>query len=85
MAVSGSKVALLTLMTVSRLELLGAIVGLRLTQSISRTVGLGTKAANFYLDSTDMLWWIPGRGRDFRRSVVNCIGELQIRTEPAQW
>ena len=37
---SKSKVAPLTPMTIPRLELMGAIVGLRLTQSISRTLRL---------------------------------------------
>ena len=35
-------------MTVPRLELIGAIVGLRLTQSVSRVVELPVKAAPFY-------------------------------------
>ena len=32
-----------------------------------------------------MLWWIRGRGRDFRPFVANRIGEIQISTEPVQW
>ena len=35
-------------MTVPRLELIGAIVGLRLTQSVSRVRELPVKAASFY-------------------------------------
>ena len=50
---SKSKVAALTPMTVPRLELIGAIEGLRLTQSVSRTLGLPIKGATFYLDSTE--------------------------------
>ena len=82
---SKSKVAPLTPMTVPRLELIGAIVGLRLTQSISRTLRLPITAATLYSDSTDVLWWIRGRGRDFRPFVANRIGEIQNSTEPAQW
>ena len=43
------------------------------------------KAASFYSDTTDVLWWIRGRGRDFRPFVANHIGEIQISTEPGQW
>lgn len=82
---SKSKVAPLTPMTVPRLELMGAIVGLRLTRSVSRVLELPVKAASFSSDSTDVLWWIRGRGRDFRPFVVNRIGEIQISTEPGQW
>ena len=72
-------------MTVPRLELMGAIVGLRLTQSVSRVLELPVKAASLFSDSTDVLWWIRGRGRDFRPFVANRIGEIQISTEPVQW
>ena len=82
---SKSKVAPLTPMTIPRLELMGAIVGLRLTQSVSRALEVPVKAATFYSDSTDVLWWIRGRGRDFRPFVANRIGEIQISTEPVQW
>ena len=74
---SKSKVAQLTPMR--------AIVGLRLTQSVSRVLELPVKAVSFYSDSTDVLWWIRGRGRDFRPFMANCIGEIQISTEPGQW
>lgn len=41
------------------------IVGLRLTQSVSRAVEVLLKAAAFYSDSRDDLWWIHRQGRDF--------------------
>ena len=82
---SKSNVAPLIPVTVLRLELMGTIVGLRLTQSVSRTLGLPIGAATFYSDSTDVLWWIRGRGRDFWPFVANRVGEIQISTEPAQW
>ena len=53
---SKSKVTLLTPVTLPRLELMGAIVGLRLTQSMSRALDLPVKAASLYPDSTDVLW-----------------------------
>ena len=55
---SNGKVALFTLISVPRLELISAIVGLRLTQSVSRELEVLCKAASFYSDSRDILWWI---------------------------
>ena len=60
-----SKVAPLTPMTVPRLELMGAILGLRLTQSLLTVLEAPMQRVTFYSDSTDVLWWIRGRGKDF--------------------
>ncbi|XP_067017327.1 uncharacterized protein [Acropora muricata] len=59
-----SKVAPLTPMTVPRLELMGAILGLRLTQSFLTVLEAPMQSVTFYSDSTDVLWWVRGRGKD---------------------
>ena len=81
-----SKVVSLTPMTVPRLELMGAILGLRLTQSLLTILELHVPilSVTSYSDSTDVLWWIRGRGKDFRPFVANRIGEIQMFTEPPQ-
>ena len=43
------------------------------------------QSVTFYSDSTDVLWWIRGRGKDFRPFVANRTGEIQMFTEPSQW
>ena len=35
------------------------------------------QSVTFYSDSTDVLWWIRGCGKDFRTFVANRIGEIQ--------
>ena len=80
-----SKVAPLSPMTVPRLELLGAILGLRLTQSLFTVLEVPMQSVTFYSDSTDVLWWIRGRGKNFRPFVANRIGEIQMFTEPSHW
>ena len=82
---SKSKVEPLTPITVPRLELMSAVAGLRLTQSDSRALEVPLKAAVFYFGSIDILWWIRGQGRDFRRFASNRIGDIQMPTDPAQW
>ena len=80
-----SKMAPLTPMTVPRLELMGAILGLRLTQSLLTVLEAPMQSVTFYSDSIDVLWWVRGRGKDFRPFVANWIGEIQMFTEPSQW
>ena len=43
------------------------------------------QSVTFYFDSTDVPWWIRGRGKDFQPFVANRIGEIQMFTEPSQW
>ena len=61
---SKTKVAPLTPTTIPRLELMGAVLGLRLTQSIIQVLEIPMQEVTFYLDSNDVLWWIRGRGKD---------------------
>lgn len=42
----------------------------------------------FYTDAMDVLWWVRGRGRNFRPFVEhrrNTIGEIQRLTDPNCW
>ena len=68
-----------------RLELAGAVFGLRFTQHLMLVLGLPMQSLTFYSDSMDVLWWIRGHGRSFRSVVANRIGEIQMVTEPSQW
>ena len=85
MIASKNKVTPLKPMTVPRLELMGAILGLRLTQNLIRILEIPMKMVTFFSESTDVLWWIRGHGRDFRPFVANRVGEIQMSTEPSQW
>ena len=80
-----NKVALLKPMTVPRLELMGAVLGLRLTQHLVHILEVPIQTVTFYSDSTDVLWWVRGHGRSFRPFVANRIGEIQMATDLSQW
>ena len=66
-----SKLASLTPMTVPRLELMSAILGLRLKQALLTVLEAPMQSVTFYSDNTYVLWWIRGRGKDFRPFVAN--------------
>lgn len=82
---SKSKVAPLTPVTVPRLELMAAVIGLRLTQALIRVLEIPMNMVTFFSDSLDVLWWIRGHGKDFRAFVANRVGEIQMFTDPQQW
>ncbi len=71
--------------SVPRLELMGAVVGTRLTITISRALEIPLNQSTFWSDSLNVLWWIRGKSREFKPFVANRIGEIQTNTSPEQW
>ena len=51
-----SRVVPLVLVTIPRLELMAAVLGLRLTLTLLRVLSKSTTDATFYSDSMDVLW-----------------------------
>ena len=71
--------------SIPRLELMGAVIGVRLSTRIARVLELQTSQQIFWSDSQNVLWWIRGRSRDFKPFVANRVGEIQTSTIPEQW
>lgn len=82
---SKSRVAPLVPVTVPRLELMAAVLGLRLIQTLIKVLQVAMTDVTFYSDSLDVLWWIRGYGKDFRPFVANRVGEIQMFSDPTQW
>ena len=57
----------LVLVTIPRLELMAAFLGLRLTLTLLRVRSKWTTDATFYSDSMDVLWWIDDMKKTFGR------------------
>ena len=80
-----SRVAPLTTTSIPRLELLAAVLELRLTESTLRVFSGALGQAVFWSDSMNVLWWLRGRSRRFKPFVANRVGEIQSLTNPKQW
>ena len=57
-----------------RLELMAAMVGVRLTTRISDVLELPMSNSCFWSDSLNVLWWIRGRSWEFKPFVANRVG-----------
>ena len=57
----------LVLVTIPRLELMAAVLGLRLTLTLLRVLCNSTTDAIFYSDSMNVLWWIDDMKKTFGR------------------
>lgn len=82
---SKSKVAPLQAVSIPRLELMAAVVGLRLAEAIGNILNLPKHEWLFWSDSVDVLYWIRGCSRKFKPFVANRVGEIQSLTDPEQW
>ena len=71
--------------SIPRLELMAAVVGVRLTTRISKVLEIQLSQFTFWSDSANVLWRIRGRRREFKPFVANRIGEIQSNTNPDQW
>ena len=82
---SKAKVTPLKSISVPRLELMAAIVGLRIAETVGQTLGLPKEKWIFWSDSLDVLYWVRGHSRQFKPFVSNRVGEIQSKVDPAQW
>ena len=85
LVVSKSRVAPLQAVSIPRLELMAAVVGLRLAEAVGNILNLSKHEWLFWSDSMDVLYWIRACSRKFRPFVANNVGEVQSLTDPEQW
>ena len=75
-----TKVAPLQSFGIPRMELMGACLGVKLTQSVIKVLLVPMQHVVLWCDSTSVLWWIRGHGKIFKPFVANRIGEIQSST-----
>ena len=80
-----ARVAPLKAISIPRLELTAAVLGLRLTEEVSKTLKVSTCDVTFWSDSMNVLWWVRNHSRNFKPFVSNRIGEIQTNSKPEQW
>ena len=81
---SKSKVAPLNAVSIPRLELMGAMLGLSLALSVGQGIDVGISDMKFWSDSMNVLYWIKKPSRSFKPFVANRVGELHDKTNPNQ-
>ena len=82
---SKTKVAPLHSISIPRLELMSAVLGNRLANSVVNALSMETESITFWTDSANVLWWIRGYSRAFKPFVANRVGEIQMSSSPEQW
>ncbi|XP_062557132.1 uncharacterized protein LOC134221991 [Armigeres subalbatus] len=80
-----SKVAPLRAYSTPRLELMAAVLGARMAETIRANHSLTVKRVQFWTDSSTVYSWIVSDHRRYKVFVAYRIGEILSRTSPMEW
>ncbi|CAM1331522.1 Uncharacterised protein r2_g4049 [Pycnogonum litorale] len=80
-----SRVAPLKQLSISKLELMAALLGARLADYICDNLDLDLSSATFWTDAKDVLYWIHSNGVVWKRFISNRVQEIQRLASPLQW
>ncbi|XP_071095649.1 uncharacterized protein [Haliotis cracherodii] len=80
-----SRVAPLKACSIPRLELMAAVLGLRLVSEVVKVLQIEIETVTFWSDSRNVLCWIRNNSRTFKPFVGNRVGEIHSTTNPSQW
>ena len=79
------RVAPLKPLTIPRLELQAAVMGVRLASTIKQEVEFSVESTHFWSDSQTVLCWLRSEARRFKQFVANRVGEILESSEVEQW
>lgn len=82
---SKTRVAPLKALTIPRLELQAALLGVRLAKAVKKAHGLEFQREVYWSDSRDVLFWIKGENRRYKQFVSFRVTEIRENTSPADW
>ncbi|XP_047992726.1 uncharacterized protein LOC125231329 [Leguminivora glycinivorella] len=85
LAIAKSRVCPLKVMTVPRLELTAAVVGVRLAETILREQRYPVTKVTYWTDSMVVLGWVRDDARNYRPYVSHRLAEIAEKTDRDAW
>lgn len=71
--------------TIHRLELLGAVMSVRLAQKIREAVAVAKDVVHFWVDNAAVLGWIRDSPEKWKPFVANRVREIRAASAPSEW
>lgn len=71
--------------TIPRLELLGAVIAVRMAKYLKGALDFKNVDIKFWCDSTIVLYWIKGYASKWKPFVANRVIEIQSLSDPENW
>ena len=79
------KVAPTKAISVPRLELMAAVLDLRLARRMSELLKTPFSNCTLWTDSKDVIFWIHGQSRRYKTFIANRVSEIHQPSSPKQW
>ena len=73
---SKSRLAPLKAVSIPRLELLGALIGTRLTKQVCTALKVSSHEVTYWVDSVNVGYWIRGQSREYKPFIAHRVGEI---------
>ena len=80
-----AKVAPTKATSIPRLELMAAVLGLRLSRKVAELLQIPFENCTLWTDSEDVVCWIQGQSRRYKTFVANRVSEIHQGSNPRQW
>ncbi|XP_064469845.1 uncharacterized protein LOC135384579 [Ornithodoros turicata] len=80
-----SRVAPIKKLTLPRLELMGAVMGVRIAKLVRDSLTATISEPTYWTDSTIALSWIKGNSSKWKPFVRNRVSEVQSSSDPSCW
>ena len=80
-----SRLAPLKAVSITRLQLLDALIGVRLTIQLCSALKIPTHEVTYRVDSVNVGYWIRGQSREYKPFVALRVGEIHECSAPNQW